>query len=223
MHQAMSEAIIHIGTRRYSSWSLRGWLAVRLADIAARDHVVPLAGGATAALAGLSPSGLVPCLEHDGLTIWDSLAIIEYCAEISPRIWPMAAAARARARSIAAEMHSGFQALRVAMPMNLGAEAPGRGQNPQSLADIARIEAIWADTRSQYGSDGPYLFGTAFTGADIMYAPVAARFISYAPKLTALSQDYILAIRQHPLIKQWYRLAADEPASWRVEKYEALS
>ena len=219
----MNEARLYIGTRRYSSWSLRGWLAVRLADIGAADHVIPLAGGMTAALAGLSPSGLVPCLEHEGLKIWDSLAIIEYCAEISPRLWPSAAGARARARSIAAEMHSGFQDLRKAMPMNLGATAPGHGQNPGSLANIARIEAIWADTRGEYGGDGPYLFGAAFTGADIMYAPVAARFISYAPKLTAASKAYVAAIRRYPLVEEWYRLAAEEPISWRLEKYEVLT
>lgn len=216
------KTILHIGTRRYSSWSLRGWLAVRLAGIAAEDHVIPLAGGATAVVADVSPSGLVPCLQHQGLTIWDSLAIIEYCAERAPELWPSATGARAHARSIAAEMHSGFRALRMAMPMNLGADAPGRGKNPESLADIARIEAIWADTRCRFGGEGPFLFGAAFTGADIMYAPVAARFISYAPVLAETSRTYIAAIRRHPLIEEWYRLAAAEPLSWRLDKYETI-
>lgn len=218
----MNETVLHIGTRRYSSWSMRGWLAVRCAGIPARDNVIPLAGGTTPALAGLTPSGLVPCLQHQGVTIWDSLAIIEYCAEIAP-LWPRDAAARAHARSIAAEMHSGFRALREAMPMNLGADAPGHGRSAGALADIARIEAIWADTRARFGQDGAYLFGEAFTGADIMFAPVAARFISYAPALTMNSQAYVAAIRQHRLVAEWYDLAAAEPASWRLEKYEGLA
>ena len=218
----MNETILHIGTRRYSSWSMRGWLAVRLAGLAATDHVIPLAGGNTPGLAGISPSGLVPCLEHQGFTIWDSLAIIEYCNEIKP-LWPQAVAARAHARCIAAEMHSGFRALRLAMPMNLGAEAPGRGQNAGSLADIARIEAVWASTRDRFGEEGSYLFGNMLTGADIMYAPVAARFISYAPPLTKTSEAYVAAIRRHPLVSEWYDLAAAEPPSWRLEKYEAFA
>jgi glutathione S-transferase len=219
----MNETILHIGNRRYSSWSLRGWLAVRLAGIAAQDHVIPLAGGVTPGLDKISPNGMVPCLQHDGLTIWDSLAIIEYCAEIAPQLWPAERGARAHARSVAAEMHSGFRALRVAMPMNLGADAKGRGQTSETLADIARIEAIWAETRSRFASTGPFLFGASFTGADIMYAPVTARFISYAPPLTDGSRAYVAAIRAHPLLDEWYRLAAAEPASWRVEKYEVIT
>ncbi len=218
----MNKTILHLGTRRYSSWSMRGWLAVQLASLAAEDHVIPLSDGTTEALHAISPSSLVPCLEHEGITIWDSLAIIEYCAEIAPWLWPVAPGARAHARSIAAEMHSGFRALRIAMPMNLGAVTPDLAINRETESDIGRVEAIWADTRGKYGIEGPYLFGAAFTAADIMYAPVAARFISYTPKLTELSQVYISNVRRHPLVEHWYRLASAEPVSWRLEKYENI-
>lgn len=219
----MSDGTLYLGTRRYSSWSLRGWLAVRLADLDVEDNVTPLASDTTSAIAKISPSGLVPYLQHRGLTIWDSLAILEYCAELAPKLWPAERGTRAHARSISCEMHSGFRALRMAMPMNLGREPREIAVNPECLADITRIQAIWADTKSQFGSNGQFLFGAAFTGADIMFAPVVARFIGYLPSLSPESRDYVSAVRQHPLIDRWYRLAAQEPASWRLEKYESLA
>ncbi|MDQ2804739.1 MAG: glutathione S-transferase, partial [Pseudomonadota bacterium] len=115
----MADARIIIGNKRFSSWSLRGWLAVKLAGIDAAEEVVPLHAGFTPALASLSPNRLVPVLHHRGLTIWETMAICEYCAEVKPSLWPRDAAARAYARSIAAEMHAGFSALRSAMPMDL--------------------------------------------------------------------------------------------------------
>jgi glutathione S-transferase len=214
---------LYLGTRRYSSWSLRGWLAVKLAGIEAEEIVIPLAGGNTPAVKAASPSGMVPYLEHEGARVWESLAIAEYCAEINPALWPAERTARAHARAIAAEMHGGFRALRLAMPMNLGRSAPGFGQNPESLADIARVDAIWSQTRAVYGAGGDYLFGEVFGAADAMFAPVVARFLIYQPPLSAAAAAYCAAVRAHPLVAQWYDLAAQEPVAWRLEKFENLA
>jgi len=219
-----TEGRLVIGTRRYSSWSLRGWLAVRLAGLDVTDEVVPLAGGLTPALAKLTASGTVPYLEHKGARIWESLAIVEYCAELAPALWPGDRIARAQARAIAAEMHAGFRALRMAMPMNLGrGDYAGLGRTTESLADIARIEWIWAEARAEHGAGGPYLFGSHFGAADAMFAPVVARFLTYQPELSETSQAYCRAVRAHPLMAQWYELAAAEPAEWLLEKYETLT
>lgn len=214
-------ATLTLGSRRYSSWSLRGWLAVRSAGIAATERVIPLSGGHTEAISALSPSGLVPLLEHDGARIWDSLAILEYCAEINPALWPPNRIARAHARAISAEMHSGFRDLRTAMPMNCCRTYPGRGITPASLADIARIVAIWTQTRTGFGAGGDFLFGAGFTGADIMFAPVVSRFLTYQPDCGSLVTRYMNAVRAHPLMADWYQAAAAEPATWQIEKYEA--
>ena len=218
----MAESKLYLGTRRYSSWSLRGWLAVRLADLEVSAHVVPLAGGNTAAVKSISPSGFVPYLEHDGACIWDSLAILEYCAEIQPLLWPAGRVARAHARAITAEMHSGFRALRTTLPMNCGRDRPRRTINPETSADIARIESIWTTTRARFGESGTYMFGENFTGADIMFAPVVSRFRSYHIELSTAAMQYIDAIHRHPLIQTWYRLAAVEPDSWKLTGYEEL-
>ena len=217
----MTEGRLVIGTRRYSSWSLRGWLAVRLAGLNVTDEVVPLAGGLTAALAQLTPSGTVPYLEHKGARIWESLAIVEYCAELAPALWPADRIARAQARAISAEMHAGFRGLRSAMPMNLGRTVPGYGRTEEALADIARIEWIWAETRAAHGVGGPYLFGSHLGAADAMFAPVVARFLSYAPEISAPSLAYCAAVREHPLVAQWYEMAAQEPREWLLAKYES--
>ena len=216
-------AKLYLGTARYSSWSLRGWLMVRLAGLEAEEIFVPLAGGNSPAVKAVSPSGTVPYLEHEGARVWESLAIAEYCAELNPALWPAERIARAHARAIASEMHAGFRALRIAMPMNLGREYTGLGQNPESLADIARIEAIWTQTREQFGAGGPYLFGAMFNAADAMFAPVVARLITYAPPLGQEAKAYCAAVRAHPLVAKWYEMAAKEPASWQLEKYESLA
>jgi len=216
-------AKLYIGTRRYSSWSLRGWLMVRLAGLPAEEIVIPLAGGNTAAIKSVSPNGMVPYLEHGEAHIWESLAIAEYCAELCPALWPADPVARAHARAISAEMHAGFRGLRMAMPMNLGRDYKGLGQNPESLADIARVEAIWAYTRSRFGGGGPYLFGADFTAADAMFAPVVARFITFQPSLGELAQTYCAAVRAQILVAEWYDLAAKEPLSWQLDKYESLA
>jgi glutathione S-transferase len=214
----MAHSRLVIGTKRYSSWSLRGWLAVRLAGLEVEEVVIPLAGGATAAIKAVSPNGMVPYLEHEGARVWESLAIAEYCAEHAPHLWPADRRARAHARAIAAEMHAGFRALRQAMPMNLGRRFPGRGRTPEALADIARIEAIWAEALAAHG--GPFLFGRDFGLADAMYAPVVARFLTWEPELSATSRAYVAAVRAHPLIARWYAEAAAEPAEWLLETYE---
>ncbi len=217
-------AKLYLGTARYSSWSLRGWLMVRLAGLPVEEIFVPLAGGNSPSVKAVSPSGLVPFLDHKGAKIWESLAIAEYCAEHNPVLWPQDRIARAHARAIASEMHAGFRALRIAMPMNLGRDDyAGLGQTPDSLADIARIEMIWAETRAVFGQGGPYLFGEVFNAADAMFAPIAARLLTYAPPLSAGAKTYCEAVRAHPLVANWYGLAANEPASWQLEKYESLA
>lgn len=221
----MSDGRLFIGTRRYSSWSLRGWLAVKLAGMDVEEVVIPLAGGGgTEAIKRISPNGLVPYLEHGDRRVWETIAICEYCEEIAPgTIWPRDPQARALARSIAAEMHGGFREMRMAMPMNLGRDYAGLGRTPGALADIARIEALWRATRATHGAGGPFLFGAGFNGADAMYAPVVARFLTFRPELAADTQAYVDAVRAHPLVAEWYDLAAGEPAEWLLPKYETLA
>ena len=215
----MAEGRLVIGTKRYSSWSMRGWLAVHLARLDVEEVMVPLAGGGgTLAIKAISPNGMVPYLEHRGARMWESLAIAEYCAEFAPALWPADRAIRAHARAIASEMHAGFRNLRIAMPMNLGRTFPGRGRTPECLADIARIEAIWAEALAAHG--GPFLFGRDFGLADVMYAPVVARFLTWQPELTATSRAYCDAVRAQPLVARWYDEAAAEPAAWLLDKYE---
>src|SRR5580698_4305426 len=160
----MSDGLLLIGQRRYSSWSLRGWLAVRLADLDVEIEVARFVRpGPTPVIAATSPNGLVPYLEHRGAQVWESLAVCDYCAEIEPSLWPADRVARACARSIAAEMHAGFRALRQNMWMNLGRDFSGLGRTPDTLADIARIEAAWASAQQLFASGGPYLFGANLT------------------------------------------------------------
>ncbi len=216
----MTEGRLLIGNRRYSSWSLRGWLPVRLADLDVEEVVIPFApAGAASAIKGRTPSDLVPYLEHRGARVWESLAICEYCAEQAPGLWPEDRAARAHARSIAAEMHAGFRDLRATMPMNLGRVTPV-AVTPACRADIDRVEAIWREARADHG--GPFLFGATFGNADAMYAPVVARLLGYRPDLGADALAYCDAVRAHRLVAAWYDAAAAEPAEWILDKYEAI-
>jgi glutathione S-transferase len=210
-----------IGTRRYSSWSMRGWLAVRLAGLDVEEVVIPLTGGgADSEVARRTPSGTVPYLEHDGNRVWESIAICEYCAELQPALWPGTLRARTHARVISAEMHAGFRGIRQAMPMVLGRDGAGRGQTSDALVDLKRIETIWRETRAEFGAGGPYLFGGTFNAADAMYAPVVARLLTYLPQICADTLAYCEAVRAHPLVDQWYELAAEEPLEWRLAHYE---
>ncbi len=216
----MAKARLVIGNKRYSSWSLRGWLAVHLAGLEVEEVVIPFvrSGGGTPGIKAVSPNALVPYLEHDGARVWESLAIAEYCAEVAPALWPAGRAARAHARAIAAEMHAGFRGLRMAMPMNLGRDFAGRGRTPEALADIARIEAIWAEAIAAHG--GPFLFGESMGAADAMFAPVVTRFLTWKPDISAASASYMASIRAHPLMDRWYTEAAAEPAAWLLPDYE---
>ena len=158
-----------------------------------------------------SPAGKVPVLLDDSLTVWDSLAMLEYLAESLPDLhWlPADKAARAIARAICAEMHSGFEALRHNMPMNCRARLPGKGMTSAVQADIDRITAIWRDCRQRFGTEGSLLFGE-FTIADAMFAPVALRFVTYAVPLDNVSQQYVEAILALPAIQEWLRAAEAE-------------
>jgi glutathione S-transferase len=219
----MPDGTLYTGHRRYSSWSMRGWLAVRLAGLDVEDVVIRFVRpGPTPAIAALSPNGLVPYLEHRGARVWESLAVCDYCAELFPALWPADRIARAHARSIAVEMHGGFRELRQAMWMNLGRDFGGRGRTPGALADIARIEALWADTRQRFGAGGPFLFGADFTVPDVMFAPVVTRFLTWKPELRPETRAYCDAVRAHPLVETWYAEAAAEPDDWLVAEYETL-
>jgi glutathione S-transferase len=217
----MPEGRLIIGNRRYSSWSMRGWLPVRLAKLDVEEVVIPLTGdGNTPAVKKAVSSGSVPYLEHRGASVWETLAICEYCAELLPALWPSDRIARAHARAIASEMHAGYSQLRSAMPMSLMRTVPGKGRTPGALADIARVDALWRDTRARFGAGGPYLFGAVFGNADAMFAPVVARFLTYRPDLSPEAQAYCAAVRAHPLVTEWYDGAAKEPKEWEVARYE---
>jgi glutathione S-transferase len=209
----MAEFTLVVGNKNYSSWSLRGFLAARLAGIPFAERLVRLSEPDThATLLGHSPAGKVPVLKHGARVVWDSLAIVEYLAEQRPQagLWPADADARALARSIAAEMHSGFSALRRHMPMNLRKHLPGKGQGPRVADDIARIARIWQDCRQRFGAGGPFLFGRP-GAADAMYAPVATRFRTYGVDLDPVGQEYVEAVLAWPPFREWQAAALDEP------------
>jgi glutathione S-transferase len=219
----MPEGRLYIGNRRYSSWSMRGWLAVKLANLDVEEVLIHFTRpGPTETIGKLSPNGLVPYLEHRGAQIWESLAVCEYCAEIEPSLWPSDRVARAHARSISAEIHAGLTGLRQAMWMNLGRDFSGHGRTPAALADIARLEAMWAETRRRFASTGPYLFGAVLTVADVMYAPVVTRLLTWQPEISAETRAYRDAVRAHPLVAAWYGGAAAEPDEWKLPDYETV-
>jgi glutathione S-transferase len=212
-----------IGNRRYSSWSMRGWLAVKLARLEVAVEVVPLEGGATMALrGGATPAGMVPYLEHDGARVWESLAICEYCAELAPGLWPQDRVARAHARAASAEMHAGFRAMRLGMPMNLMRDYEGLSHNLDVKADVARADNLWMEAQSAFAPGQMFLYGDSFGLADAMFAPVVARFLTYRTELSAGAASYCKAVRSHPLVAEWYDEAAREPAAWKLAKYENL-
>ena len=207
----MAEAKLTISSKNYSSWSLRGWLLCKLAGLDVEEEPVPIDDPSVRAeLLLLSPSFLVPCLTHNGIKIWDTLAIAEYLAEQNPKsqLLPEELKPRSHCRSISGEMHSGFYNLRSALPMNLRARHEGFQVFPGARADIDRILAIWRDCLKTYG--GPYLFGPLCM-ADAMYAPVCTRFLTYGVNLDSLTADYCQSIMVWPPMEQWVTDAKAEP------------
>lgn len=207
----MAEAILTISSKNYSSWSLRGWLLCKMAGLEFVEQAVPVDDPSNRAeLLLLSPSILVPCLTHDGIRVWDTLAIAEYLNELKPKagLLPAKRAARARCRSICGEMHSGFGNLRSALPMNLKARHPGFKVWAGAQADIDRIATIWLECFAENG--GPYLFGT-LTMADAMYAPVVTRFQTYDVKLDRDCSTYCERIMALPDMIAWREAALVEP------------
>jgi glutathione S-transferase len=217
----MSDLTIYLGNKNYASWSLRAWLALKRTAAAFEEVVIPLyQPGSRQTVMQYSPSGRVPALRHGDLTIWDSMAICEYLAEIFPAadLWPVDPRARAVARSVSAEMHAGFAALRREMPMNIRSSFPGRPLSSEAQADINRVMAIWRDCRSRFGAErGEFLFGH-FTIADAMYAPVVTRFRTYKIDLEREAEAYCAAILAMPEMQEWTVAARNEPMI--VEKYE---
>lgn len=217
----MAEFTLYLGNKAYSSWSLRGWLACRIAGIDFEEQVHNMAAADWPAwVTSISPSAKVPVLRHKDRVIWESIAIGEYLAEFKPEalLWPKDAAARAHARVISAEMHAGFVELRRAMWMNTRRKFPGKGRTAGALNDIARIATIWRETRARFGAGGPFLFGRDFTLADVMYAPVTTRFITWEPELPADTKAYATAVWDSPLLVEWRKAADAEP--WTNPKYE---
>jgi glutathione S-transferase len=216
----MADFTIYIGNKNYSSWSLRGWLALKHTGVPFDEEVIPLDEANTRAnILRQSPSGRVPALRHGEDVIWDSLAIGEYLAELFPaaRLWPEGAQARAAARAVSAEMHSGFAALRSHLPMNMRSSFPNRGVTPEAQADINRITALWRDCRKRFGQGGEFLFGH-FTLADAMYAPVVSRFRTYKIGLEDETQRYADAVWSLPAMVEWATAARHEPMV--IERHE---
>ena len=202
--------VLLIANKNYSSWSLRAWLALRHAGIEFDEQQVWLDTPETRdKIKTFSPSGRVPAYKDGALLIWDSLAICEYAAEKAPELWPAEARARAVARSVAAEMHSGFTALRSAMPMNLRAAGRKVEMTPAILADIDRIEHLWSDCRARFADGGPWLFGQ-WSIADAMYAPVASRFVTYDVHRAGAFDDYISTVFADAAFREWKQAALAE-------------
>jgi len=215
----MSKPLLIIGNKNYSSWSLRPWLALRVAGIEFDEKLVPLFEDDWAERKAELPSGTVPVLEHDGLVIWETLAILEYAAETwgDAHLWPADKAARARARTVASEMHAGFTNVRGNMPMNIRAHQPGRGMGPGVAEDIARIQTIWTECRKNFGAGGDFLFGE-FCNADAMFAPVVSRFTSYAVQMNDTCQAYMDAVQALPAMCEWSDAGRVEP--WTIVEDE---
>ena len=212
-----------IGNKNYSSWSMRPWLALRANHIAFEEIFIPLYTGAAdkAQILSFSHAGKVPILIDGDATVWDSLAIIEYVAERFPEaaLWPKDRADRAHARSISAEMHSGFMALRNECGMNLHRPVKAVTLSENAQADIARIQEIWTECRARHADAGPFLFG-AFSGADAMFAPVVHRFRIYAIEVAPPVRDYMATMMALPAFAEW--TTAGQAETLIIEKFETV-
>lgn len=215
----MDDLILIIANKNYSSWSFRPWIALTAKGIPFREELIPFGPGAThPKFRELSPTGKVPVLHHGELRVWESLAIIEYVAELYPDagLWPSERESRSLARSISMEMLSGFRAFRGACPMNMRRPVKAIELPDGVMADVARIEAIWREMRQRSG--GPFLFGD-FGAADAMFAPVVNRFSTYDLTLDPETVSYMDAMRAHPAWRAWEEAALAEP--WIVPEDEA--
>jgi glutathione S-transferase len=207
----MAEATLLIGSKNYSSWSLRGWLIARMSGLPFEERSIPLEDASSREeLLLRSSSILVPCLIHDGIEIWDTLAIAEYLNELCPEagMFPADRFARARCRSISGEMHSGFSALRSSLPMNLRSRRPEFQVWSSAQADIDRVCTIWRNCLETWG--GPFLLGSRYSVADAMYAPVCTRFQTYHVKLDEVCAAYGAHILALPEMVEWTRAAMEE-------------
>jgi glutathione S-transferase len=206
----MKKPTLIIGNKNYSSWSLRAWLMLRHAQVNFDEFRISLfVPGAKEKLLAYSPAGMVPVYIEGELKVWDTLAIGEYLYESHQELWPADRIVRAAARSVSAEMHSGFVPLRKAMPMNIRAHGRKVESSAELEADIARIKAIWRELRKQYAAAGPWLFGQ-YSIADAMFAPVVFRFLTYGVREQGAVDDYILAVSHDPLIQPWVDASALE-------------
>lgn len=214
----MSDLILVLGNKNYSSWSLRPWILMKRLELDFREVVIPLyMPTAQAEIGKYSPSGRVPVLRDGELCVWDSLAICEYVAELTGRGWPPEPAARAVARSTCAEMHSGFSSLRAEWPMNARARNRRTAMTSGLQADIDRIDALWTDCRERFGSLGPWLFG-GYSIADAVYAPVVLRFKTYGADVSDVARGYVTTALEEANLKEWIRAAEAEP--WTMARAE---
>jgi len=215
----MSDLTLVIGNKNYSSWSLRPWLLMKHLGVDFREHLIQLSvDSSRGEMAKQGPSGKVPVLRNGELCVWDSLAICEYMAELKSAGWPKEAEARAVARSVAAEMHSGFTHLRSQWPMNARARNRRVPTTPALEADIKRVDDLWTDCRRRFGAGkGPWLFGE-FSAADAMYAPVVLRFNTYGAQVSPTAREYMNTVLEDRYIKEWMSAAEQEP--WTVESSE---
>ncbi|MDB5725983.1 MAG: glutathione S-transferase family protein [Novosphingobium sp.] len=214
-----------IGNKNYSSWSLRGWLAAKQSGLSFEEIQVPLYGDDWEAQKksreDIAPShGKVPVLWDGDAVVWDSLAIIEYLSDKvgRDRFWPKADDARAMARSMVAEMHSSYLALRRECPMNIRQRVTNAKISAEAKADIVRILTLWAEARARFGAGGPYLFGS-FCAADVIYAPVVSRFMTYGVPVPGFAVAYMQAVWEHEWLQDWVEAAERE--DWVIEQYEA--
>jgi glutathione S-transferase len=199
----MSKPLLIIGNKNYSSWSLRAWLMLKHAGVDFDEVRISLfVAGYKEKLFSYSPAGKVPVYREGDLLVWDTLAIGEFLYETHPALWPDDRTARARARSVSAEMHSGFVSLRKTMPMNIRARGRKVASSPELEADIARIKTIWRELRTQYADAGPWLFGR-YSIADAMFAPVAFRFLTYGVTETGAVDEYVRIVMRDPLVQEW--------------------
>jgi glutathione S-transferase len=210
----MAPLTLVIGNKNYSSWSLRAWLFMRHAGLEFEEVVIALdTPGVREQLDRYSPSGQVPVLRHGKLCVWDSLAICEYAAELTGKGWPKDQQARAVARAVCAEMHSGFTTLRSLWPMNARARNRRTAMTAALEADMERIDESWNDCRSRFGGGGPWLFGD-YSVADAMYAPVVLRFNTYGARISQTARWYMASVLEDPALQDWLQAAKQEP--WKI-------